>query len=150
MVTSGGYRRIFRRCHHLQGFEGHYHSWNAAATRLFGYTPEEVIGRSILLLIPPELHSDEDEILARLQRGERINHFQTQRVKKNGERVDVSLTISPVRDSTGRVIGASKIARDITDRKRAEQALLISENWRPPVALRQLWRTRSTIRWNPS
>lgn len=110
-----------------KNLQGIITSWNAAATRLFGYAPEEAIGQSILMLIPPELHADEDEILGRLRAGQRVEHFQTQRVKKNGERIDVSLTISPVRDSTGRIIGASKIARDISERKRAEQALLTSE-----------------------
>jgi len=98
-------------------------SWNAGATRIFGYAPEETIGRHITLLIPPELHAEENTILARLGRGERIEHFETVRVTKSGKRLDVSLTISPVRDSKGQVIGASKIARDISDRKRIEDAL---------------------------
>ena len=102
-------------------------SWNAAATRLFGYTPEEAIGQSVRMLIPPELYADEDEILARLQAGQRIEHFVTRRLNRNRERVDVSLTISPIRDSTGRVIGASKIARDIGERMRVERVLLTSE-----------------------
>jgi PAS domain S-box-containing protein len=102
-------------------------SWNAAATRIFGYSSEEMIGRSILTIIPPELHPEEDVILSRLRAGQRIDHYETQRLRKNGERFDVSLTISPVKDSAGRVIGVSKIARDITDRKRAEQALRTSE-----------------------
>ena len=106
---------------------GVINSWNEAATRLFGYDAEEIIGKSILTLIPPELHSDEYEILARLRAGERIKHFETERLKKNGERVHVSLTISPVRDANDRVIGSSKIARDISDRKRAEAALIQSE-----------------------
>ncbi len=97
-------------------------SWNAGATRIFGYSAEEVIGRSIMVLIPPELREEENTILSRLRRGERIDHFETVRVTKSGKRINVSLTISPVRDS-GRVIGASKIARDITDRKLIEDAL---------------------------
>jgi PAS domain S-box-containing protein len=98
-------------------------SWNAAAERLFGYTPDEAIGRPITLIIPPERYDEEHEILARIARGERVDHFETVRVSKHGRRIDISLTVSPVRDSAGRIIGASKIARDITDRKRAEEAL---------------------------
>ncbi len=102
-------------------------SWNAAATRMFGYSAEEAIGKSIMLLIPPELQEEENVTLSRLRAGERIEHFETQRVRKDGERLQVSLTISPIKDSTGVVIGASKIARDITQRKRTEEALRISE-----------------------
>jgi PAS domain S-box-containing protein len=102
-------------------------SWNAAAERVFGYTAEEMVGQSILKIIPPELHHDEDRILTTLRRGERIDHFETVRVTKSGERLDVSLTISPVRDENGRIIGAAKIARDITQRKKTEEALRMSE-----------------------
>ena len=104
-------------------------SWNAAATRIFGYAPEEMIGQSITKIIPAELLSEEDHILSQLRRGERINHFDTERVTKSGNRIHVSLTISPVRDASGRLIGASKIARDVSDRKHAErlQQLLVSE-----------------------
>lgn len=98
-------------------------SWNAGAQRIFGYSAEEVVSRSILLLIPPELPDEEKEILERLRRGEPCEHYETVRVRKDGSRIDVSLTISPVRDAAGRVIGASKIARDITERKRAEDRL---------------------------
>ncbi|HEX5325805.1 MAG TPA: PAS domain S-box protein [Acetobacteraceae bacterium] len=99
-------------------------SWNAGATAIFGYQPEEMIGRSILTLIPPDRVSEEDMVLGRLRRGERIEHFETVRLHKDGHQIDVSLTISPVRSADGRIIGASKIARDIGERKRAEQALL--------------------------
>jgi PAS domain S-box-containing protein len=104
--------------------DGIIRSWNAGAERLFGYKAEEVIGRPITLIIPPERQDEEQEILARLRNGERIDHFETVRVSKQGRRIDISLTVSPVRDSAGRVIGASKVARDITDRKKAEKALL--------------------------
>ncbi|HEX9698076.1 MAG TPA: PAS domain S-box protein, partial [Acidobacteriota bacterium] len=98
-------------------------SWNAGAERLFGYAAAEAIGQSITLIIPEELRQEELSILGRLRRGERIEHFETVRVAKDGRRVDVSLTVSPIRDDEGEIVGASKIARDITDRKRAEQAL---------------------------
>jgi PAS domain S-box-containing protein len=98
-------------------------SWNSGAERLFGYEPHEAIGKPITLIIPPERQDEEHEILTRIVRGDRVEHFETVRVSKHGRRIDISLTVSPVRDSTGRVIGASKIARDITDRKRAEEAL---------------------------
>ena len=97
-------------------------TWNAAATRIFGFTAEEAIGRSITIIIPPDLQGEETTILSRLRRGERIDHYQTVRMTKSGKRLDVSLTISPVRDSKGHIIGASKVARDITDRKQAEQS----------------------------
>src|SRR5262249_41372842 len=98
-------------------------SWNAGAQRIFGYAAEEVIGRPITILIPPDLQDEEMKILERLRAGERIEHYQTIRVTKAGERVDISLTISAIRDSTGNITGFSKIARDITERKRAEQDL---------------------------
>jgi len=107
--------------------DGRIRSWNAGAMRLFGYTPEEVIGKAITIIIPPELHEEERRILEKLQRGERIDHFETTRVTKDGRRIPISLTVSPVRDSRGTVIGASKVARDISERKRAEQALRESE-----------------------
>jgi PAS domain S-box-containing protein len=100
--------------------EGRITSWNAAATRIFGYTPEEIVGESILRIIPPELRDEEEIILGKLRRGERIEHFDTIRVRKDGRHVAISLTISPLRDDMGVIVGASKIARDITQRKRAE------------------------------
>src|SRR6516165_8395877 len=101
--------------------DGRITSWNAGATRIFGYDASEMIGQPILRIIPPELHGEEKEILARLQRGERIEHYETVRVAKDGRRVDVSLTVSPLRDRSGKVVGASKVGRDITERKRTEK-----------------------------
>lgn len=97
-------------------------SWNEAATRVFGYESEEIIGGSILRLIPPELHFEEDEILRKLRAGERIEHFETERIKKSSERFPVSITISPVKDATGRVIGVWKILRDISERRRSDES----------------------------
>jgi PAS domain S-box-containing protein len=98
-------------------------SWNAGAERLFGHTAAEAVGQLITLVIPPERIGEEGVILEKLARGERVDHFETVRVTKGGRRIDISLTISPIRDEEGRVIGASKIARDITPRVRAEQEL---------------------------
>jgi PAS domain S-box-containing protein len=102
-------------------------SWNKAAERMFGYKAEEIIGKSIMLIIPPELQQDEIQILAKLKAGEKIDHFHTVRVRKDGERLDVSLTISPVKDEHGKLIGAAKILRDITEQKKLELALHTSE-----------------------
>jgi two-component system CheB/CheR fusion protein len=98
-------------------------SWNKGAERLFGYTPSEVIGRSITTLIPADRLDEETHILERLKAGARVDHFETIRVRKDGSHLDVSLMISPVKNADGRIVGASKIARDITERKRAEEAL---------------------------
>jgi len=104
-------------------------SWNAGATRIFGYEPKEMIGQSIIKIIPPELRQEEDEILAKLKRGEHIAHYETVRLAKDGRRLNISLSVSPVFDKTGRIIGASKIARDVTEKKRVEaiQRVLIEE-----------------------
>ncbi len=96
-------------------------SWNEAAERIFGYTADEMIGQPVLKLIPPEFHDEEPQILARIRRGELIDHYQSERVAKDGRTIPVSLTISPIKDRSGRIIGASKIARDITESKRAEE-----------------------------
>lgn len=103
--------------------EGTIVSWNQGAQRVFGYSEAEAVGRSIDLIIPPERRPEEREILSRIRKGERVDHFETVRVAKDGRRLDVSLTISPVRDDSGRVIGASKVARDITERKQMDEAL---------------------------
>ncbi|MEO8314547.1 MAG: PAS domain S-box protein [Pseudomonadota bacterium] len=102
-------------------------TWNHGAERVFGYTSDEVIGRSITLLMPPDHVNEEPAILARLRRGERVDHYETIRQHKNGSRIEISLSISPIKDADGRVIGASKIARDITRQKRTEAALRASE-----------------------
>jgi PAS domain S-box-containing protein len=99
-------------------------SWNNGAERLFGYTADEAIGRSILMLIPPDRQDEEPVILERIRRGQRIDHFETVRRRKDGREIDVSLTVSPIVDLSGRVAGVSKIARDVTERKRAAEALL--------------------------
>ena len=98
-------------------------SWNPAAVQLFGYSAEEMIGKPITTIIPLELHAEEAQILARLRRGERLEHFETVRQTKDGHRIEVSLTVSPIKDEDGTVVGASKIARDISERKRSERLL---------------------------
>jgi PAS domain S-box-containing protein len=107
--------------------DGTVTSWNPAATRTFGYLPEEIIGTSILRLIPDHLHGEEREFLRRIRAGNRIEHFETTRLTKDGRAFEVSLTISPLKDSSGKIIGASKILRDISDRKRMETSLLQAE-----------------------
>jgi PAS domain S-box-containing protein len=107
--------------------EGRILSWNRGATRIFGYEAHEVIGKPITVIIPPELHAEEREILGKLRRGERIDHFDTLRVSKDGRRIPISLTVSPVRDADGTVIAASKVARDISERKLTEHRLQQSE-----------------------
>ncbi len=102
-------------------------TWNRGAERLFGYTAEEAVGKPVTILIPLDRHDEEPGILARLRRGERIDHYETVRQRKDGTLLDISLTVSPMRDSTGRIIGASKIARNITEQKRAEARLRESE-----------------------
>jgi PAS domain S-box-containing protein len=103
-----------------KNLDGIITSWNKGAERLFGYLAEEVIGKSITILIPPTRREEEDVILERIRRGDRIEHHETVRQHKDGSQIDVSLTISPIRTAEGKVVGASKSARDITDRKRIE------------------------------
>ena len=102
-------------------------SWNPQAERMFGYTAQEMIGQPITIIIPPELYSDEEMILGMIRSGQNIDHFETVRVAKSGERIDVSLSISPVKDAQGRIVGAAKIARDIREHKKIERALRTTE-----------------------
>ncbi len=119
--------------------EGIIRSWNRAAERLFGYTAEEAVGRPITLIIPPERVQEEQEILEKLRRGERIEHFETVRVAKSGRRIDIALTLSPICDANGVIVGASKIARDISEQKASAQAQqrTIGELKRAEEALRE-------------
>jgi PAS domain S-box-containing protein len=102
-------------------------TWNRGAARVFGYTAEEAIGKPVTILIPPDRIDEEPGILARIRRGERIDHYETVRQRKDGSLIDISLTVSPIRDRHGRITGASKIARDITERTKAENAVRDSE-----------------------
>ncbi|MEO8031772.1 MAG: PAS domain S-box protein [Gemmatimonadota bacterium] len=104
-----------------KSLDGIIATWNRGAERIFGYTQDEVVGRPITIILPPERYHEEDEILRRLRRGERLDHFETVRIHKDGHSIDVSVTVSPIRDAEGRIIGASKISRDITQRKRNER-----------------------------
>jgi PAS domain S-box-containing protein len=102
-------------------------TWNASAQRLFGYAADEIIGQPIRRLIPPDRQAEEDVILTKLRAGERIEHFETMRVRKDGRLIEVSLTISPVKNREGQIIGVSKIGREISERKQAELRLKKSE-----------------------
>ena len=103
-----------------KSLDGVIASWNRGAERMFGWSADEAVGRHITLIIPEDRHSEEHEVLARIRRGETVDHFETVRVTKDGRLRNISLTVSPVKDATGRIVGASKIARDITDRRQAE------------------------------
>ena len=105
-----------------KSLDGIIQSWNAAAERIFGYTAAEAVGRHITLIIPADRAAEEEQIITRIRAGDQVKHFDTVRVRKDGHHIPISLTISPIKDEAGRVIGASKIARDITDRQRAEAA----------------------------
>jgi PAS domain S-box-containing protein len=121
-------------------------TWNAGAERIFEYTAAEVVGQPITIIIPPELQQEETEILRRLRVGQTIDHFETIRVTKSGKRINISLTVSPIRDEEGRTIGASKIARDISRRVRVEHALHDSEN---RLRLAQAAAHIGTWEWDP-
>jgi PAS domain S-box-containing protein len=140
--------------------EGKILTWNAGAQRVFGYSAQEAIGQPITLVIPPEKYDEEQSILQRLRRGEPIEHFETVRITKEGRRIDVALTLSPVRDSHGKVIAASKVGRDITQAKRAaeqlravqEQLKVVTDNMAVAVArcsrdLRYLWISPGWTSW---
>src|SRR5215475_9454723 len=106
-----------------KNLDGIIMSWNKGAERIFGYQEEEVIGKPVTVLMPPERYNEEPAILAGIRQGERFDHYETVRKRKDGTLIDISLSISPIKDARGRIIGASKIARDITERKRMEAAL---------------------------
>ena len=112
-----------------KNLDGIIMSWNQGAERLFGYTADEAIGKPVTMLIPVDRQDEEPSILARIRRGEHVDHYETIRQRKDGSLVDISLTVSPVRDRDGKIIGASKIARDISERRRAEeqQRMLVRE-----------------------
>ena len=107
--------------------DGTITSWNAGAERVFGFAADEMVGRSIARLIPPERLGEEETILSRIKRGESVRHFETVRLRKDGRLIDVSVTVSPIKDASGKIIGASKVARDITERKQAEATVRESE-----------------------
>jgi PAS domain S-box-containing protein len=102
--------------------DGVIRSWNSGAQRIFGYTAAEIVGKPVSVLIPPERHDEEAEIIARLLSGDRVDHYETVRIRKDGEHVDISLSVSPIRNPSGRIIGASKVARDVTELKRSQRA----------------------------
>ncbi len=106
-----------------KNLDGIITSWNKGAERIFGYTEEEMIGKPVLTLIPPDHHDEEPQILSRLRRGEKIEHYETVRARKDGQLINVSLTVSPIRAADGTVVGASKIARDVTEQKKAQERL---------------------------
>jgi PAS domain S-box-containing protein len=106
-----------------KSLDGTISAWNRGAEKVFGYSAAEIVNKPMAVLLPPERIAEESDILARIKRGERVDHFETVRVRKDGTNIDVSVTISPIRDRTGVIVGASKIARDITERKRADESL---------------------------
>ncbi len=106
-----------------KSLDGTITSWNPGAVKLFGYSSVEAVGKSMRMLVPPERANEETDILARIARGEAVDHFETVRVRKDGRKINISATISPIKNSQGAVVGASKIARDMTERKRAETAV---------------------------
>ncbi len=130
-----------------KNLEGIVTSWNGAAHRMFGWSAEEMVGNSIRRLIPADRQSEEDEVLARIHRGERVDHFETVRQRKDGSLVEISLSVSPIVDADGRIVGASKVARDISERREAERVLkeslaikdqflsLVSHELRTPIAI---------------
>lgn len=139
-------------------FESVVTSWNRSAERMFGYSADEMIGQTIYKIIPEQRHAEEPEILARLKDGQRVEHFETKRLKKDGTELDVSLTISPIKDTQGNIIGLSKIARDITEKKLEEQRKndfigMVSHELKTPLtslnAIVQLAATKIKTEENP-
>jgi len=112
-----------------KSLDGMITSWNNGAARLFGYAADEIIGKPIRILIPPDRQDEEDAIIERVSSGERTNHFETVRLCKDSKSIEISLTVSPIRNAQGKIVGASKIARDISERKRSETqaAILVRE-----------------------
>ncbi len=108
-----------------KNLDGIITSWNKGAERIFGYLSEEIVGRSIKTIIPPEHYDEEDAIIQRIKQGQRVEHYETVRQRKHGSRIEVSLTVSPIKDTHGKVVGASKIARDISERRRDEAQLAL-------------------------
>jgi PAS domain S-box-containing protein len=108
--------------------DGTIQSWNGGATRIFGYTADEAVGQNIDLIVPPELRAEERSILAQLRRGERIAHFETERITKDGRRLTMSITVSPILDEAGHIVGASKVGRNVSERKEAERLTLEARN----------------------
>src|SRR5262249_8460 len=108
-----------------KNLDGIITSWNRSAERLFGYTAEEVIGKSVTILIPQERQNEEPVILARMRPGERIDHYETVPQRNDGSLIEIAITVSPVKNAQGKIIGASKIARDITERKRRDNHIAI-------------------------
>ena len=143
-----------------KSLEGRITSWNRGAEQLYGYTQDEALGQPISLLVRPDMPDEFPEMLARLLRGERLDHYETQRIRKDGARLDISFTMSPIRDGEGRIIGVSAISRDVTAQKRLQDALqaatrqlqLVTDAMAVPVAqcsrdLRYLWVSRAYAEW---
>jgi PAS domain S-box-containing protein len=106
-----------------KNLDGIITSWNRGAERIFGYTAEEAVGQPIMIVIPEDRQNEEREILTRIRRGKRIDHFETVRQRRHGSLINVSLTVSPVKNAEGKIIGASKIARDVTEQKRSQERI---------------------------
>ena len=122
-------------------------SWNGGAERMFGWPAPTAIGKHITLIVPEDRRAEEDDVLARLRRGERIDHFETVRMAKDGRLIDVSLTVSPVRDRFGRIVGASKVARDISERRRLDEYrnLLLKHEHQARTAAESLIRAKGPV-----
>ena len=138
-----------------KSLDGVITGWNQAAERLFGYTAQEAIGKRIDIIVPDELRSEVRRILAKIKSDEKVDHHETARINKNGQRIDVSLSVSPVKSQSGAIIGAAKVARDITARKKAHQALLQSERMAQDIiagsldGFIQISDTGEVLEWNP-